>query len=574
MTEPTSSAPDVFSERIAASPVENPFCPRCEESLQASLDYRANYHIGDDDVSRHWAACFTVSLISARSATQDAFQTFQWDIQAFERSHPLACIACEPKIKRIITERDSRMKERIWADATLNRSEQLERNSSDSLPDSRMRRTARRWGLDVELCFWRAGCFGWTFGTMAYTSLAFITSVKYAMVGTVAYWLARSWLPWWRAFRFRSDRMQGEHEWQACERLISVLRLATLVLKALGVDRALGIGIITEFAVSTPPLTRNGRPPPYFTLIEQLRLYGISCLRWIRPGSMSAPDSYRSEPVEISARSMLGKFTESTIQFLVTASWTPARNSPARYEALAEEMDWEPEHRPAVPLLKDIFETSEKGPLPALRSSRQTELATPTPPSPLDDWTHFRNDILDETKPVTNARTIPAQSTTVDSILLPRHNFLPAFTNGTFRIGYAFSALVRVLAIVASLTSGTNMRHKGFLAEGPSVVEMISSAGSCLIKRETPKASPGWEPACYVDPDDHHSSQAMTTGRTIVTVVQALHCIHLMCRWVSANVKPIRIIAQAANKHGSLVYWRVLVELFWIASDVLVWLAL
>jgi hypothetical protein len=45
-----------------------------------------------------------------------------------------------------------------------------------------------------------------------------------------------------------------------------------------------------------------------------------------------------------------------------------------------------------------------------------------------------------------------------------------------------------------------------------------------------------------------------------------------MFRWISAHAKPIRIIARAANKHGSLIYWRILVELFWVVSDVLVWL--
>jgi hypothetical protein len=31
--------------------MESPFCAQCEESLQASLDFRANYQMGDDDAS-------------------------------------------------------------------------------------------------------------------------------------------------------------------------------------------------------------------------------------------------------------------------------------------------------------------------------------------------------------------------------------------------------------------------------------------------------------------------------------------------------------------------------------------
>jgi hypothetical protein len=57
---------------------------------------------------------------------QEAFRIFQWDIQAFERSHPLACPACEPKIKRIIQERDSKMREKIWAEATASKADPLD----------------------------------------------------------------------------------------------------------------------------------------------------------------------------------------------------------------------------------------------------------------------------------------------------------------------------------------------------------------------------------------------------------------------------------------------------------------
>jgi hypothetical protein len=40
---------DVFTSRLPPTPVASPFCPRCEASLQASLDFRANYR--DIDVS-------------------------------------------------------------------------------------------------------------------------------------------------------------------------------------------------------------------------------------------------------------------------------------------------------------------------------------------------------------------------------------------------------------------------------------------------------------------------------------------------------------------------------------------
>jgi hypothetical protein len=189
---------------------------------------------------------------------QEAFRIFQWDIQAFERSHPLACPACEPKIKRIIKERDSKMREKIWAEATASKADPLDavRNGeSDGDPgalDGRARRWMRTLGMDAELWVWRAGWLGWTAGTLLYASVAFTATAtgKYAWGGILAHWLTRRWIPWWKALRFRVDRVEGEDEWQACERIISTLRLVVLVGYTLGLGTALSIGLGTEMVVS------------------------------------------------------------------------------------------------------------------------------------------------------------------------------------------------------------------------------------------------------------------------------------------------------------------------------------
>ena len=65
-----------------------------------------------------------------------------------------------------------------------------------------------------------------------------------------------------------------------------------------------------------------------------------------------------------------------------------------------------------------------------------------------------------------------------------------------------------------------------------------------------------------------------TSRQTTVMAIQAVHCLHVALRIISANARPLRIIWEAANKHNSLVWLIVSGEVFWITSDILIWLAL
>jgi hypothetical protein len=165
-------------------------------------------------------------------------------------------------------------------------------------------------------------------------------------------------------------------------------------------------------------------------------------------------------------------------------------------------MDWEPEHPRAVPLHSSFqrnCQTPAKRTFPALRPTKTMEFAVCTPPSPLDDWTRFKNDITTEMTPITISSTTMHQEET-DSLVAPAEparlytqTTLPVITSEAFRIGYAFSALLRILAVVATLTSRAGVtatsRSEGFLAEGPSIIEMISSAGSGMAQRQRAQVS-------------------------------------------------------------------------------------
>jgi hypothetical protein len=63
------------------------------------------------------------------------------------------------------------------------------------------------------------------------------------------------------------DRVEGEDEWQACERVISTLRLVTLVGYTLGLGTALSIGLGTEMVVSP----RAGRTITVVYLTQAIR---------------------------------------------------------------------------------------------------------------------------------------------------------------------------------------------------------------------------------------------------------------------------------------------------------------
>jgi hypothetical protein len=204
---------------------------------------------------------------------------------------------------------------------------------------------------------------------------------------------------------------------------------------------------------------------------------------------MSGPDLQRIEPQVICLRSITKDCMASAILWLASILPRSAPPPPAIDTSLVEEMDWEPERAPTIPSLRQAYETPDKTRSPALRSSKTIEFAASTPPSPLDDWTRFKNDIMTEVKPVTISPPTLREPVVRPAAPIRRYSPLSTITSDTFRIGYAFSALVRVLAIVATLTVRTTTLSKGFLAEGPSIIEMASSAGSGLAQRQMVQVS-------------------------------------------------------------------------------------
>jgi hypothetical protein len=167
------------------------------------------------------------------------------------------------------------MREKIWAEATASKADPLDavRNGESDGDPGTLNGRARRWmrtlGMDAELWVWRTGWLGWTAGTLLYASVAFTATMtrNYAWGGIFVHWLTRRWTPWWRALRYRMDRVEGEDEWQACERVISTLRLVTLVGYTLGLGTALSIGLGTEMVVSP----RAGRTITVVYLTQAIR---------------------------------------------------------------------------------------------------------------------------------------------------------------------------------------------------------------------------------------------------------------------------------------------------------------
>jgi len=175
---------------------------------------------------------------------------FQWDVQAYERSHPLACLICEPKIKRIIENRDSRMREKIWTDASLSRAAESAEHILDTVPTSRIARTMRDFGYDVDLWTWRMQCLGWIIGTLTFYSVGIVGTSKLAIAGVLTHRMARNWLPWWSVLRFRQERMFGEEHWQGCERVIWLLRSAGVTIRMFPKLPVTSLVVVLEILVS------------------------------------------------------------------------------------------------------------------------------------------------------------------------------------------------------------------------------------------------------------------------------------------------------------------------------------
>lgn len=87
---------------------------------------------------------------------------------------------------------------------------------------------------------------------MIYALWAIQDDWRYALWSTVGHWRVTSLIPWWKALRFRTERVEGEQTWKACEKLICGVRLVTIVLVNMAVPRALVMGIGMESIVSVP----------------------------------------------------------------------------------------------------------------------------------------------------------------------------------------------------------------------------------------------------------------------------------------------------------------------------------
>jgi len=223
----------------------------------------------------------------------------------------------------------------------------------------------------------------------------------------------------------------------------------------------------------------------------QIRIYALNGLRLVSSGSISPTVVARREPYEIT----LGSLVQSTVQPIISGAARPLSVSlPRRDEKrndAAEEMDWEPETPATVTWTTQQLETPKKitrrtaQALANLQSSVTS--ASTVPPSPLDDWTRFRNDIMTETMP--NLAIEPSATEAISARgQQERLNVLDLPTE-TFRTAYAFCALLRILAMINALAAGSSGTVRGLLADTATTMEMIASVGARLGARHRKQVS-------------------------------------------------------------------------------------
>ena len=217
----------------------------------------------------------------------------------------------------------------------------------------------------------------------------------------------------------------------------------------------------------------------------QIRIYALNGLRLVSSGSISPTVVARREPYEIT----LGSLVQSTVQPIISGAARPLSVSlPRRDEKrndAAEEMDWEPETPATVTWTTQRLETPKKitrrtAQAPTNLQSSVTSVST-VPPSPLDDWTRFRNDIMTETMP-NPAIGLSATQAVVTRDQRVRLNVFDLPTE-TFRTAYAFCALLRILAMINALATGSSGTVRGLLADTATTMEMIASVGARLGAR-------------------------------------------------------------------------------------------
>lgn len=199
----------------------------------------------------------------------------------------------------------------------------------------------------------------------------------------------------------------------------------------------------------------------------------------------------RKEPYEIT----LGSLLQNLLQPIISGAARPLSVSLPRRDTksddAAEEMDWEPETPATAAWTTQQLETPKRSIRRAAQALTNIQSsvasASTVPPSPLDDWTRFKNDIMTETIPAvaiepSNTNLLPTR----DRRMRPNVLDLPA---ETFRTAYAFCALLRVLAMINALATGSSNSVRGLLADTATTVEMIASVGARLAARHSKQVS-------------------------------------------------------------------------------------
>ena len=223
----------------------------------------------------------------------------------------------------------------------------------------------------------------------------------------------------------------------------------------------------------------------------QIRIYALNGLRLVSSGSISPTVVARREPYEIT----LGSLVQSALQPILSGAARPLsvslpRRDKKRNDA-AEEMDWEPETPATITWTTQQLETPKKTTRRTAQAltNLQSSATSPStvPPSPLDDWTRFRNDIMTETMP--NLAIEPSATEAISARgQQERLNVLDLPTE-TFRTAYAFCALLRILAMINALAAGSSGTVRGLLADTATTMEMIASVGARLGARHRKQVS-------------------------------------------------------------------------------------
>lgn len=457
-------------------------------------------------------------LLLTISHSQEAYATYQADMQAYEQLHPLACPTCEPRIRQIISQKDAAMRQKIWTDAynaldlvgddsdhgavrLSKRSSTRSSSRSFHSPQSSRRvsngqanpageslnwgtRAMTRLGMDVELCQWRLGCACWWISTvLLYASMSFrhgLLGWRWAPITSVLVHqvcVYQQWIPWWKSFRFSHNRIVGESTWIDCERCIVWIRIAMVGLhywlcsSTTAIRSAVWGGVVGETGV---------------------RLYALSRITLVEPAPLDLNGSMTpSLPTKIDLPTLVSTLVQQRLNTMgmnntpITWPFTlPTRLSrlfgppshlsspPSKSTVVAEEMDWEPE--------------------PPRNMARMYDESTPS--SPLEDWTMIKKGLHTSLAPShhpTRGDDRPLKGQTLQ--VQGRRRRLPGLpsVHESLKIAYAISALLRVFSLVLLLTSTTSSSAFSTHAENshwlldhaPTSIECLVATSTLIMQR-------------------------------------------------------------------------------------------